>query len=399
MRIHPLFLLAALLLLGAGCSCPTFEGLDGVLTFQACDDLQRPLMKDSVFPIELVDEAEDATTTWVSDDPGVAAVTGAAQAWAVSATELGSAEVSVTADGGEQDRLAFEVVAGVTASLRDPWTDLVSDLMVDREDEFWGEIPLLQPRDPVQIFGGSSLDLTLEVLDAGGRAISWSPEAIDFVNADPGQDVGSVTLSLPGTSSFSDGDGAQLLAVNVVEAVDLTGATIALGAMAPPRTEPEEVTRDTSFALGYLQAVVTDAAGEPIYQTPLQWSSRGIGTHGFVVDGFVVDGATGSPGRSDIVLHTLEGNEANKWESAVACVSVSLDDAGLVASALLAPAGVEFFEDSDCGGAAVTPGCGCSAVDPQGASMLSLLVAAGLLSRRRRAAARPGRDGRFHTAA
>lgn len=359
-----------------------FEGLDGVLTFNGCEDLERPLMAGSAFGLD-IEGAEETDGVWTTTDPSVLEVTGFAGDWTVHAYAPGTVEVSVTLDTGESDRIAWEVVQAASATLDDPYRLFAIDLLAEApEGETAGAIPPGDLGDPIQVWEGQAVAVKVTVADADGRDLAYSMGALNLsgVTLQEGQPL------IPGAGlvTVHHEDSSELLRTDVVAVDDLTGATLDLAAWQPAR-DPAAVEggEGGSQTLAYFMATVTDGEGERILRAPVEWSGRGIGEIGQVAE---------EPDREGLRLLFLREDQLDRYATAEICVVARLDtpDGPMVRSAWLTPEEVQVMENGHCDGMAGCGGCSASADDASTGWVLGAFALAAFgLRRRRRAEVHP----------
>jgi MYXO-CTERM domain-containing protein len=355
-----------------GCLCPTYEGLDGEITFRSCADPAQPVARSTVFEVSRATEEEPPLpTTWSSSAPAVIDLRPDADGagWFV-ATGVGVAEVSAAVDGGPTDRLRYEVAEAGSATWLDPIGAVAADLWEQSPELVVGEPLDSHPGARVQLASAEPVDLSLELFDDAGRRLTWSPQAVAFDGVRDAVDLGAVAVVAPTTALVFDDVGAELGRVEVVEG-DLAGATVELSAYWTPRDQVEQPEPGQELTLAWLRAVVRDAAGEPVLNAPVAFEARGAGRASRMVD--EEDSPTT---RRDVGVWIVPATAWGRLDSLTSCVVATID--GDAASVWFTPDGAEAFDDDTCGG----NGCGCStAARPSSAGLAVLLLLLGVRRR------------------
>ena len=366
-------------LLTAGCTCPTFDGEDGELTYRSCTRPDGLVQRSSEWPVTVEEVEEGAPVTWTSDDAATVSATGTTEEAVLRAWEVGTATVTTTLADGTTDGVAWEVTRADSGTLVDEVAVFIAEgLAGENAADFSGELPAEPVPDVVRLATGQTIAFRVDLQTQAGDPVQWTPTALSgdgSVRID--DDEAFARLATSEVGHVLDDAGEALLEVAVVPIDSIGSGDLALGAYTPARSEPDADA--TQVTLAYLQAAVTDG-GDRIWQPPVTWEVvTGPGT----VTDFRTAGYGATLARTDLAQLVLTEDEVGRWETATVCVAATVESGGgLVSrSAWITADGVEHYDNGVCG----NRGCSCSTGAPsrQGGA-LALLATTALAMRRRR---------------
>jgi len=367
---QPLLLLVVASL--AGCLCPSYPGVDGVLEFRTCADPGKPVLRSSHFAGDLSEYIDESGTAWTSSDPAVVEWVQEADSAYFLAVSEGTSEVRIQQDDGSSDGLRYEVAAGASASWHDPIGAIAADSVVASPQLVFGEPLNSDPDGTLRVLPGATVGLSLTIRDGADRVMTWSDHAVSISGVGDAVDLGDASVAASGPVTVQDDGGAVLGTLDVVEGT-LEVAELKLSTLLEDRDaieQPEEAGEE--LLLAWIRAVVIGADGEPVHGATVTWTSRGAGQARGLWEG-------DDPllQRKDVGAWFVSGDRWGALGSLSSCVVASID--GDEAAVWFGPDGAEIFEDGNCG----DRGCGCSAASGAPASGLALLLM-GLVGMRRR---------------